>query len=113
MATFNVKFIRGYSKWFKLPVETLVNVVIDSDVSNVTRRFICETRLKGIVEYSDIRTSLRRREWAKNNPKWVNLEHYRRMRRLEMEAQAEAQAKELDEKLEPEIDCFEMECDCD
>lgn len=109
MATFNVKFIRGYSKWFKMPVETLVNVVIDSDVSNVTRRFICETRLKGIVEYSDIRTSVRRREWAKNNPKWVNLEYYRKLRRLEMEAKARERAA----MLEPEIDCYEMEYDCD
>jgi hypothetical protein len=102
MATYNVKFIKGYSLWFKLPIEHLVNIVIDNCVSAVQRKFICETRLKGILTYDEIKTSYLRRTWAKNNPKWINLEYYRRLRRAEHYEQKDDQI---------ECDCLEMDFD--
>lgn len=136
-----VKFIRGYSKWFKLPKENLVKVVVDNDsLPGPTRKFICEALLTDVLTYADVKTFRRRYDWARKHPEWENLDVNRIARQRELEEEVEKQklaaieeanrlreileleerllkerlekeARELAERFEPELDSWESDCD--
>jgi hypothetical protein len=132
MPAIKVKFIKGYSRWFKLPKENLVKVVIDNDnLPHATRKFICEALLSDILEYREVNTQKRRIAWVKSHPEWDKLEFNVIARRQELEArqleevrriedlraieqrlveeQLAAKCRELEEMLEPEVDSFEYD----